>query len=684
MGFRFSTNKPSDELTAAEHISKQLGKLKYFQNEKEFDCFFVIEPRLRNKRVKSSDILMICEFTEEKKIDFKNPIKWSYVTKDGKELNDDIKSTKLKNFITCVEVKLSSADDVRFNDANNLEVYYKHQDYWSNVTMQSRNQLFATREAIQKKGSYPPNIQSIIYLHNIKREQFENIHGSDFPIEIKLNDDSIGFLQSICHQLIQFKKPESILNKVPKIFSSLNKDFNYYKKSEWVQSNPKPSKFDMKRANAIAKKVEPEHYEDLGKRMIEYRGVGGTGKTIKLLQIAHQTYKEEQKNILFLTYNWALIIGLQLTMEHMSIPNAVGERPGIQVDSCNSFFWRILRNLEFLSDKDGKTIDDNPEKYNDIYESALKECADFLKSFDEDRDSLKKYLRQNSHHDLSTFSDYVLVDEGQDWIPEEQYILECIFGSNNILVACGTGQETRGLPTVWGKNLSKSNKRADKTEKRFHTLTKAMRMRGNLGAFVKTFAELTLTDDMYKKLVPNTDALEGEIFIIEGDYFKQKELRNYLQEKRVNEVGDVYALDLLHIVPPKMNVSDFNHGLDEDLIWDGIDKLKRRKVPTSEKMVRWINYRSCRGLEGWITFNHYLDEYWDFEFNTQKIDVAQGSLFENATDEQKRKEAFRWILIALTRPIDSTVITLRDKDSELGKILQEVKSAHPSFVNWYS
>ena len=68
----------------------------------------------------------------------------------------------------------------------------------------------------------------------------------------------------------------------------------------------------------------------------------------------------------------------------------------------------------------------------------------------------------------------------------------------------------------------------------------------------------------------------------------------------------------------------------------------------------------------------------------QKIDVAQGSLFENATDEQKRKEAFRWILIALTRPIDSTVITLRDKDSELGKILQEVKSAHPSFVNWYS
>lgn len=56
----------------------------------------------------------------------------------------------------------------------------------------------------------------------------------------------------------------------------------------------------------------------------------------------------------------------------------------------------------------------------------------------------------------------------------------------------------------------------------------------------------------------------------------------------------------------------------------------------------------------------------------------------NATEEQKRNEAFRWTLIALTRPIDSTVITLRDKDSELGKVLQEVHAAHPSIIDWIS
>jgi len=250
-------------------------------------------------------------------------------------------------------------------------------------------------------------------------------------------------------------------------------------------------------------------------------------------------------------------------------------------------------------------------------------------------------------------------------------------------VAHGDGQETRGTPTIWGKQLLKSHKREADCQKRFHTLRKAMRMRGNLGNFVKTFADLTLTNKIYEKLEANTDVLGGDIYILEGDYFQQKQLREELKQKRENETGDVYPIDLLHIIPPKMKVADFNHGLSEEYIWDGVDEIKRKNLPSSEKSVRWVNYRSCRGLEGWITFNHYLDEYWEYEFNTQKIET-QGSLFENATESQKRNEAFRWILIALTRPIDSTIITLKNKDSELGKVLRTVHEAHSEFVHWIS
>ena len=79
------------------------------------------------------------------------------------------------------------------------------------------------------------------------------------------------------------------------------------------------------------------------------------------------------------------------------------------------------------------------------------------------------------------------------------------------------------------------------------------------------------------RIGPNSEALEGRVYVVEGDYFAQKDLRKDLQERRINEVGDVYALDLLHIIPPKMQPSDFDHGLPEELIWNGVDK-KGRKI----------------------------------------------------------------------------------------------------------
>ena len=108
--------------------------------------------------------------------------------------------------------------------------------------------------------------------------------------------------------------------------------------------------------------------------MIEYRGLGGTGKTIKLLQIAHQTHIENQKNVLFLTYNWALIIGIRLTMEHMGIPNTNGEKSGIKVDSGNAFFWGILRNLGYITKDDERKLDNHSESFDEIYQRALEEC----------------------------------------------------------------------------------------------------------------------------------------------------------------------------------------------------------------------------------------------------------------------------------------------------------------------
>lgn len=682
MGFIFTTDEPSDELTAAQNIVSQLKELNQFKKDDDFECIILIEPNLGNASVKEPDIIMICKFEKPMSFSFQPPLEHSFNDKEqDKIIHSKITAVKLENFIAVVEVKGQTANFTKFNENNALEVYYKKKNRWENATGQNNKQIYYIKNYLSRNREDTPKVAGFVYLHNVKKSQFKNHHKKDFPINLRCHDHGAGFIESIAHQIIQFRSTSYLQKYAPAVVGSCykNQGIDYYLKLDWRQSNPRPSMFDMKRMNAIAKKVEPWHFEDLSERMIEYSGLGGTGKTIKLLQIAYQTYKEEQKDVLFLTYNWALIIGLRLTMTHMSIPH-ISSGGGIFVESCSRFFWNILKNLGFISNEDRDEIDRNRSAYDEIYKEALTDCVKQLQTLNDEE--VGELLRQSSDHEFQVFSEIVLVDEGQDWMPEEQFILEKVFKTKNILVAHGKGQETRGMPTVWGKHLKVSRKREEDCDKRIHILTKALRMRGNLGTFVKTFADLTLTDEMYKRLEPNPEALEGEVIIIEGDYFKESDLRKELQNKRESEAGDVYPLDLLHIVPPGMKVSDFNHGLDESLIWDGIGRESRKEMPVSERQVRWVNYRSCRGLEGWITFNHYLDDYWEYEFNTQKIDIAQGSLFENATEEQKKNEAFRWVLIALTRPIDSTVITIRDKNSELGKVLQEIHERHSSFIRW--
>jgi len=694
--FLYSSEDNCDEFIAAKHIETELTKLPIFSDPDSFEIKFLIEPYYGNKLVGSSDMMMSCKFVEPKEIEFRNSLLYARKV-NGELIEKEAKTILLKNFIVAIETKLHSYEKIRFSEANHLEVFYSKNKIWKNASKQNDDQVWVYRELIDEKiDGRPPLIAKFIYLHNIKKEQFDNYSFKDFPMNIRCNNHGLGFIESICHQLLQFNSPEYVKQKKTIISSANDHTYNFCHDGGWVQKPPKPSKFDIKKMLAIGSRISPpEALLDINQRMIEYRGLGGTGKTIKLLQIARHVQKEEQANVLFLTYNWALIIGLRVTMQQMGIKPMSEDVGGILPESCNRFFFQLAKNLGYITNFDQERLaqerllkakpSDDESLYDKIYTKALKELTkDFKEQLEStSKSDVKDFLRENSSLNLNSFADFVLVDEGQDWMPEEQFILEAVFGYKNILVACGDGQETRGIPTIWGSTLTKSNFYKVECQKRNHTLSKGMRMKSNLSLFIKLFAQKTLIDPMYEKLKANDEALGGDIFIVEGDYFKNTELREILRQKRQAEKGDVYPLDLLHCIPPGMKVSDFNHGLDESLIWDGVHAEKRKENPKSEKSLRWVNYRSCRGLEGWITFNHYLDQYWEYEFNTQKLDIAQGSLFENATDEMKRYEAYRWVLIALTRPIDSMVISLKNKDSELGKLLFEIHNLHPTFVHWF-
>jgi hypothetical protein len=46
-------------------------------------------------------------------------------------------------------------------------------------------------------------------------------------------------------------------------------------------------------------------------------------------------------------------------------------------------------------------------------------------------------------------------------------------------------------------------------------------------------------------------------------------------------------------------------------VWDGTARDVREVYPTDREELRFVQYDSCRGLEGWSVVNYDLDQLWD-------------------------------------------------------------------------
>ena len=127
--------------------------------------------------------------------------------------------------------------------------------------------------------------------------------------------------------------------------------------------------------------------------------------------------------------------------------------------------------------------------------------------------------------------------------------------------------------------------------------------------------------------------------------------------------------------------------MDKNTIWDGTHEEGRKRLPHSLQDTRFVKYPSCRGLEGWIAFNHYLDEYWDYliaeggKYYKNKIQRSElGGL--DSSEDFAINYAAQGILIAFTRGIDEIVISLKDIDSDIGKKLKILADESPGAIEW--
>ena len=126
-------------------------------------------------------------------------------------------------------------------------------------------------------------------------------------------------------------------------------------------------------------------------------------------------------------------------------------------------------------------------------------------------------------------------------------------------------------------------------------------------------------------------------------------------------------------------LSEYTHmGMN---IWDGTSSELRSEYAVDLSSHRLLQYDSCRGLEGWTVVNLEFDKFLSYKTKTYKEEET-GELALETSDEKMRKFVNLWALIPMTRAIDTLVITLSDRNSEIENTLREVYESNPDFIEW--
>lgn len=617
-----------------------------------------VEPRLATGKVFSVDLVIAGIFKSP--VIIKNNQKFNFINyqkdpkKDGnKTIN--FSSIALKNFITVVEIKHSDPSHLELKNGELIQTF-KYSDKMKNVTKQNIDQMWGFSDHIQ--ASYPhvritPLVSRFIYCRMLQ---------SDHPFKSDkyiLHGHSTGemILACIASHMLRVRYPENIYEvpqsdvRISQVQAFELKHEDLMARGEYFPSAANKTRLDQNRMlQLVRSSLKQDWVDNLGSKMQIFQGLGGTGKTVRLLQLAHKKYIAEGSNCIFFTYNWSLISNVERLMTIQGIPKYNEDSGGILIESIEGFLGKVLFKLEYLS---GNFSDQNWSKN---YNQKLTELMADLEGGAVSSREIKEAVFDRGYD-----YEFVFIDEGQDWSENEQYIIKLIFGPENLTVAHGREQNIRGVETNWAKNINTNDVNSI-------TLRKALRMKPNLAEFVRQFASRTFRNESFKALQDSEDSSGGHITLIIGDYSTNI---NMIHSIMFNLPEDVEPIDNLHCM---ISSSRITHELaNKDVsIWHGFDEKLRKTPPNNINQSRFVNYKSSRGLEGWTTFLYDFDKFWDLATADGLRQFQNKRDMLDSPDAYAQDHAAKWALIALTRSIDSTVIHINSENSYIGKILMDI------------
>lgn len=299
----------------------------------------------------------------------------------------------------------------------------------------------------------------------------------------------------------------------------------------------------------------------------------------------------------------------------------------------------------------------------------------------------------------------IFIDEAQDCHRLEKDILIAIFGSEKLVIANGGKEQLIRHSEVCNWEASQGKKIQFK---KVNTYNKSFRMKKasvdlcnyiakqymidlnliptdseDIGEVIIDFRKLSSPDNIEnvfseleaKGTIYGCKAYESLLVLIDSHSQVAKSgsqnMMESTQKAKINEYGSIQVTH--HSKENKWLFLDhFKSKTDGNFVfWDGtITDKKTLSIPTSLES-RLIYYESCRGLESWSVACFALDGF--FEQRKSNVEAEKfllDDIFLSADLEQRRRKyAATWILMALTRVIDTLYIQIEDPNSEIAQLL---------------
>lgn len=299
--------------------------------------------------------------------------------------------------------------------------------------------------------------------------------------------------------------------------------------------------------------------------------------------------------------------------------------------------------------------------------------------------------------------DFQFIDEAQDWHREEREIIYSLFGTSNVLISDGLKQQ-----------LVRSSEYLDWgvfNQKRINThsisLTTSLRQKEKLSKFQNEFAKAT---NVSWNVNSNEKLEKGRVIISTIGF--TKEIYNSLNVVGIENQCDCHD-SLIVLIPPSLakrtreqnvyvdendDLRDDKHVIEREFIlkepwenqwkiqlWDGVkvdkEHISKKSLPLPlNEQHRILHYESSRGLEAWTVVCLEMDELYDNKNFFYEISEGQQTILSK--EEQAKIFAANWCLIAMSRAVDTLVITIKNGNSDFANILREVSKNLSDNVTW--